>query len=45
MDPSAVARASLGLRLSPLTERTLARAETRKESLALLLMSPEFQRR
>ena len=30
---------------SPETRRTVERAETRQQALALLLMSPEFQRR
>jgi uncharacterized protein (DUF1800 family) len=44
-DPSALARDALGARLTPLVARTIARAETREEGLAILLMSPEFQRR
>jgi len=30
---------------SPETRRTVERAESRQQALALLLMSPEFQRR
>jgi uncharacterized protein (DUF1800 family) len=30
---------------SPETRRTIERAESRQQALALLLMSPEFQRR
>ncbi len=44
-DPAAVANDALGARLRPLTLATLQRAESRKEALAVLLMSPEFQRR
>jgi uncharacterized protein (DUF1800 family) len=44
-DPSEVAAQALGARLSPATARAVARAESRGEGLALLLMSPEFQRR
>ena len=44
-DPVILAQASLGARLTPLTAQTIARAETRAEGLAVLLMSPEFQRR
>lgn len=45
LDPDVLARSSLGARLSEPTARAVARAETRREALALLLMSPEFQRR
>lgn len=44
-DPNALARSGLGARLSPKVEKAVARAESRPEALALLLMSPEFQRR
>ena len=44
-DPSQLARDALGARLSPETAQAIARSETRPEGLALLLMSPEFQRR
>jgi uncharacterized protein (DUF1800 family) len=44
-DPKALARDALGARLSPETAKAVARAESRPEGFALLLMSPEFQRR
>jgi uncharacterized protein (DUF1800 family) len=44
-NPVDLARAALGARLSPLAAQTIARAETRAEGLAILLMTPEFQRR
>ncbi len=44
-DPSGLARDVLGARLTPLVATAIARAETRPEGLAILLMSPEFQRR
>ncbi|MFT4251257.1 MAG: DUF1800 family protein [Caulobacter sp.] len=44
-DPDALARSALGARLSEPTARAVARAETRREAFALLVMSPEFQRR
>jgi uncharacterized protein (DUF1800 family) len=44
-DPLQVAQAALGARLHPATYTTLKRAETRQEAFAILLMSPEFQRR
>jgi uncharacterized protein (DUF1800 family) len=44
-DPTALARSALGARLSPPTATAVARAESRPEAIALLLMSPEFQRR
>jgi uncharacterized protein (DUF1800 family) len=44
-DPSQLAADALGARLTPLVARAIARAETREEGLAILLMSPEFQRR
>jgi uncharacterized protein (DUF1800 family) len=34
-----------GEAVSPETRQTVARAETRQQAFALLLMSPEFQRR
>jgi uncharacterized protein (DUF1800 family) len=43
--PIQLADAALGSRLTPATRTAIARAETRSEALALLLMSPEFQRR
>ncbi len=45
VDPVQLATDALGTRLRPLTLATLQRAESRKEALAVLLMSPEFQRR
>jgi uncharacterized protein (DUF1800 family) len=44
-DPSQFATSALGERLTPATATAVARAESRPEGLALLLMSPEFQRR
>lgn len=44
-DPKALAADALGPRLSPETAKAVARAESRPEGFALLLMSPEFQRR
>ncbi|MDO8410775.1 MAG: DUF1800 family protein [Phenylobacterium sp.] len=44
-DPSDLAAQALGARLSPTTAKAIARSESRDEGLALLLMSPEFQRR
>ena len=44
-DPKALAADALGARLSPDTAKAVARAESRAEGFALLLMSPEFQRR
>jgi uncharacterized protein (DUF1800 family) len=44
-DPKALAADALGARLRPATATAIARAESRGEGLALLLMSPEFQRR
>jgi uncharacterized protein (DUF1800 family) len=44
-DPNQLARDALGARLTPLVATAIARAETREEGLAILLMSPEFQRR
>ena len=45
MDPSQAAHDALGARLSPEAATAIARAETRREGFAVLLMSPEFQRR
>jgi uncharacterized protein (DUF1800 family) len=45
VDPDAVAAGALGARMSDRTRLAIARAESRPEALALLLMSPEFQRR
>jgi len=44
-DPAQLAQAALGARLTPLSAKTIAGAETRAEGLSILLMSPEFQRR
>ncbi len=44
-DPSILAEAALGARLGADTAKAIARAESRAEGFALLLMSPEFQRR
>ena len=44
-DPNALAADALGARLSPATAKAIARSESRAEGFALLLMSPEFQRR
>jgi uncharacterized protein (DUF1800 family) len=44
-DPKALAADALGERLGPDTAKAIARAESRAEGFALLLMSPEFQRR
>lgn len=43
--PAQLAGQCLGARLSPAVAKAIDRAETRPEALALLLMSPEFQRR
>jgi len=45
IDPDAVASRTLGPLLSVETRETLARAESRPQAIALLLMAPEFQRR
>jgi uncharacterized protein (DUF1800 family) len=44
-DPNALAVQALGDRLTPPVAKAVSRAETRKEAFALLVMSPEFQRR
>jgi len=44
-DPTALAQQALGRRLSPASATAIARAESRAEAVALLLMTPEFQRR
>lgn len=44
-DPKALAADALGERLTSDTAKAIARAESRAEGFALLLMSPEFQRR
>lgn len=45
IDPRELARQVLGARLDPLTAEAISRAESPTQGLALLLMSPEFQRR
>jgi uncharacterized protein (DUF1800 family) len=45
VDPPVVARGALGDRLGERSRLAIARAESRPESLTLLLMCPEFQRR
>ncbi len=45
IDPASVADRTLGPLMSAETRQTLARAESRPQALALLLMTPEFQRR
>ena len=45
LDPEAVAQNTFGAFLSKETKDALARAESRPQALALLLMAPEFQRR
>jgi len=44
-DPTAVFEETLAPVASAETKRTIARAESRQQALALLLMAPEFQRR
>jgi uncharacterized protein (DUF1800 family) len=44
-DPNAVFEEALAPIASAETKRTVARAESRTQALALLLMAPEFQRR
>ncbi|CAN5284749.1 hypothetical protein BH09PSE2_BH09PSE2_25430 [soil metagenome] len=44
-DIQAAATEALGARLAPVTATALSRAESRPEAYALLIMSPEFQRR
>ncbi len=44
-DPKVLADDALGERLTPETAKAIARSESRQEGFALLLMSPEFQRR
>ncbi len=45
VDPEEMADAALGPLASPETRQALARAESRPQALALLLMAPEFLRR
>ncbi len=44
-EPDAMVDAALGPLASAETRQTVRRAESRPQALALLLMSPEFQRR
>lgn len=44
-EPMKLAQSALGARLSPAAAAAIARAESRPEAVALLLMTPEFQRR
>lgn len=45
LEPTQTAKAALGARLTPAVAMAIGRAETRPEAFAILLMSPEFQRR
>ncbi len=45
VDPVEAARLVLGARLTPAAARAIARAQTRPDAFALLLMAPEFQHR
>ena len=45
LDPEAVLETALGPLASAETRRAIARAESKPQALALLLMAPEFQRR
>ncbi|ESR23142.1 hypothetical protein N177_3210 [Lutibaculum baratangense AMV1] len=45
LDPRGVAEEVLGASMSMATSQSISRAETTEQGLALLLMSPEFQRR
>jgi uncharacterized protein (DUF1800 family) len=44
-DPESIVDTALGPLASAETRQAVARAESRPQALALLLMSPEFQRR
>jgi uncharacterized protein (DUF1800 family) len=44
-EPMKIAQAALGARLTPTVQAAIVSAESRPEALAILLMSPEFQRR
>ena len=44
-NPSTLLDAIIGPAASPETRQAIARAESKQQGLALLLMSPEFQRR
>jgi uncharacterized protein (DUF1800 family) len=45
LDPADIAQSTFSALLSGETKEALSRAESRSQALALLLMSPEFQRR
>ena len=45
VDPQALIDTALGPLASAETRQTIARAESRPQALALLLMAPEFQRK
>jgi uncharacterized protein (DUF1800 family) len=45
IDPAEIAEAALGPLASAETRQAVARAESKPQALALLLLSPEFQRR
>ena len=45
LDPQAVLETALGPLASEETRRTVARAESKQQALAFVLMAPEFQRR
>jgi uncharacterized protein (DUF1800 family) len=45
IDPKELVETALGPLASPETRQAIARAETRPQAVALLLMSAEFQRR
>ena len=45
VDPRLIIETVLASTITPETHQAVARAETRQQALALLLMSPEFQRR
>jgi uncharacterized protein (DUF1800 family) len=45
VDPRELLDTALGPLASPETRQAIARAESRQQALALVFMSPEFQRR
>ena len=45
VDPKEILETALGPLASPETRQAIARAESRQQALALVFMSPEFQRR